>query len=183
MVLPMVPATNVFFTVGTLVAERLLYMPSLGFAILVAHLLTPEYEKAKHNDATQTEPHRFRNRGLVFAGPCTTFVVVCVASVRTQNRTYDWINDETLYTSAVQICPNSAKNHHQLGQIYDISGRMDEALEEYMEAKKIDPDFCDVDHNLGQHYLRNCQQIIFKNAEESFVFANQSTSYHDVGHP
>ena len=37
----MLPATNVVFTVGTLVAERLLYMPSVGFCLLVGHALFP----------------------------------------------------------------------------------------------------------------------------------------------
>ena len=38
---PMLPATNVVFTVGTLVAERLLYTPSVGFCLLVGHALFP----------------------------------------------------------------------------------------------------------------------------------------------
>ena len=36
----MLPATNLFFTVGTLVAERLLYMPSVGLVLLAGHAAT-----------------------------------------------------------------------------------------------------------------------------------------------
>jgi protein O-mannosyl-transferase len=35
MVLPFLPASNLFFPVGFVVAERVLYMPSMGFCILV----------------------------------------------------------------------------------------------------------------------------------------------------
>ena len=35
-VLPFVPASNLFFPVGFVVAERILYTPSLGFCMLVA---------------------------------------------------------------------------------------------------------------------------------------------------
>ena len=34
--LPFLPATNLFFTVGFVVAERVLYVPSMGFCLLVA---------------------------------------------------------------------------------------------------------------------------------------------------
>ena len=38
LVLPMLPASNLFFVVGTMIAERLLYMPSIGFSIALAHV-------------------------------------------------------------------------------------------------------------------------------------------------
>uniref|UniRef100_A0A2K6MHU0 Transmembrane O-mannosyltransferase targeting cadherins 3 n=1 Tax=Rhinopithecus bieti TaxID=61621 RepID=A0A2K6MHU0_RHIBE len=37
MALPFIPASNLFFPVGFVVAERVLYVPSMGFCILVAH--------------------------------------------------------------------------------------------------------------------------------------------------
>ena len=36
MILPFLPASNLFFTVGFVIAERILYMPSMGFCLLVA---------------------------------------------------------------------------------------------------------------------------------------------------
>jgi len=36
MVLPFIPASNLFFPVGFVVAERILYTPSMGFCMLVA---------------------------------------------------------------------------------------------------------------------------------------------------
>ena len=36
MVLPFIPASNLFFPVGFVVAERILYTPSFGFCLLVA---------------------------------------------------------------------------------------------------------------------------------------------------
>lgn len=40
MVIPIVPALNIFLPVGTLLAERLLFIPSSGFCMLVGQLLT-----------------------------------------------------------------------------------------------------------------------------------------------
>jgi hypothetical protein len=39
LVLPMVPASNLFFVVGTLIAERLLYLPSVGYSLLLADVV------------------------------------------------------------------------------------------------------------------------------------------------
>ncbi len=36
MVIPFIPASNLFFPVGFVVAERILYTPSMGFSLLVA---------------------------------------------------------------------------------------------------------------------------------------------------
>ena len=35
-IIPFIPATNLFFPVGFVIAERLLYIPSMGFCILVS---------------------------------------------------------------------------------------------------------------------------------------------------
>ena len=39
-VAPFLPASNIFFYVGTFIGERLLYLPSVGFCMLVANLGT-----------------------------------------------------------------------------------------------------------------------------------------------
>jgi hypothetical protein len=39
--LPFLPASNLFFPVGFVVAERVLYIPSMGFCLLVALGLNP----------------------------------------------------------------------------------------------------------------------------------------------
>lgn len=35
LVIPFLPATNIFFRVGFVIAERVLYLPSVGFCLLV----------------------------------------------------------------------------------------------------------------------------------------------------
>ena len=87
-------------------------------------------------------------------------LVLAVGVGRLRERTADWANDEALYTAAVAVCPDSAKNHHQLGQIFENSGRHQLALQEYHRAQQIDGEFCDVDQNIGQHHIRECQEAV-----------------------
>jgi len=47
-VFPFIPASNLFFPVGFVVAERVLYAPSMGFCLLVAvgfHLLIHHFRQ------------------------------------------------------------------------------------------------------------------------------------------
>lgn len=37
LILPFLPASNLFFPVGFVIAERILYAPSMGFCMLVGH--------------------------------------------------------------------------------------------------------------------------------------------------
>ena len=82
MVLPFLPATNIFFYVGFIVAERILYIPSIGFCLLIInglHLLL-----------------KFKRQNEKKILTIMVFILV-MFSVKTYLRNFDWINEETLY--------------------------------------------------------------------------------------
>lgn len=49
MVFPFLPASNLFFPVGFVIAERILYIPSMGFCLLVAYGWTRVYSSNKYD--------------------------------------------------------------------------------------------------------------------------------------
>ena len=67
LLLPFLPASNLFFPVGFVVAERILYMPSMGFCLLVGigfgKLTAWAQENLQSND-TRTE------RSTIEVRPC-----------------------------------------------------------------------------------------------------------------
>ena len=85
-------------------------------------------------------------RGLALVA---TLALLTHGILLTRARVRDWHDDLTLYKSAVLVCPGSAKNHHQLGLLYASAGNFSAAMEEYMRARHIDPEFCDVDQSIG----------------------------------
>lgn len=88
--LPFLPATNMVFYVGFVVAERVLYIPSSGLCLLIGLVTSTLWCTYK----------RYRNVILV------CFVTVLVAfSARTVLRNRDWQNEEVLYRSAVSVNP------------------------------------------------------------------------------
>ena len=86
-VLMFLPASNLFFYVGFLVAERALYAPSVGFCLLVgAGLALIEA--------------RWRRLGTV-----VSVLLLTVMAARTVVRNQDWRDDRALYTAGIQHSP------------------------------------------------------------------------------
>lgn len=82
LILPFLPATNLFFYVGFIVAERILYIPSIGYCLLVVngiHILMKKYIDQRQK----------------IVGAVT--IVLVLFAVKTFNRNYAWENEETLY--------------------------------------------------------------------------------------
>jgi protein O-mannosyl-transferase len=93
-----VPASNLFFPIGTIMADRLLYLPSLG---LLACLVLAVYAAAE------------RPRFAMFA-PVVLGVIVSGFTVRTWMRNQDWQSELALATHDVRVSPRSYKLHQLL---------------------------------------------------------------------
>jgi len=93
-----VPASNIFFPIGTIMAGRLLYLPSLG---LLACLVLAIYAFAP---APKLKP--------------VTAAVLCLITagfgIRTWVRNLDWKTDLTIAIADVPVSPNSFKLHRLL---------------------------------------------------------------------
>lgn len=85
LVLPFLPASNLFFPVGFVVAERVLYMPSMGWCLLVAHgwrLLA-------------------KRRAKLAAG--ALIFLLLAFSAKTYMRNWDWKTEYTIFASGLKV--------------------------------------------------------------------------------
>lgn len=104
MVLPFIPATNLFFYVGFVVAERVLYIPSAGYCLLVAlgcHLV--------EDRLCRRRPQQQRT----WLRKCFRFVLLLLLvlySARTIRRNQDWLTEESLYRSGISINPPKGRS-------------------------------------------------------------------------
>ncbi|CAH1103681.1 unnamed protein product [Psylliodes chrysocephalus] len=129
--LPFLPATNILFYVGFVVAERVLYLPSVGLCLLLGLASGTLWDCYK------------RQRPVFLCG----FVLVLVAfSAKTVFRNKDWKNEEALYRSAVPI--NTPKAYGNLGSVLSSQGRVDEAEIAFRKALQFRPNMADVHYNL-----------------------------------
>jgi protein O-mannosyl-transferase len=116
---------NLLMPTGTIMAERLAYLPSAGFCLLLALIC---FQVAK----------RKANASWLLLG-----IVLIAFSARTVVRNRDWRDNFTLFSSAVKAVPRSAKAHSNLGLMYYLSGQLDDADRELQIALRIYPDFGD----------------------------------------
>jgi tetratricopeptide (TPR) repeat protein len=113
---------NILMPTGTILGERLAYLPSAGLCLLLA-LGWNQLRLKKEMLAW----------GLLGA-------VVLVLSVRTVARNRDWKDAFALYSSGVRAVPNDAKMHANLAGQYFLRNQPDLAAGEYQIALRILPD-------------------------------------------
>lgn len=138
---------NILIPTGTIMGERLVYLPSIGFCILVALVWV-----------------QLENRRPEFAR--VLFVTALIAlSARTVIRNRDWRDNMSLFSSAVRAVPGSAKMRCDLGEEYVKRGHFEAATRELQAALSIYPDYPDaletygiVEANLGHD--ENAQKLM-----------------------
>lgn len=108
--LPFLPASNLFFYVGFVVAERILYLPSVGYCLLIGlglgKLINFKVHckgsgaKAKHK-IEALRHHNVRSMATI----SFLIILISASSLQTMRRNRDWRNEESLYRSAIRINP------------------------------------------------------------------------------
>jgi tetratricopeptide (TPR) repeat protein len=122
--LPLLPSLYIPGTGENTFAERYLYLPSLGFVLLMALLV--EWV-ASHKPS----------RSVLLAG--VLLIISGLFAVSTVQRNAVWRNDENLWRDVIQYSPNSAVPHYNFACALNAQGRIDEAIEEYRTAIRIQP--------------------------------------------
>jgi tetratricopeptide (TPR) repeat protein len=100
--------SNLFFPVGTHMAERLLFMPSVGFSLAIALL---GYRWAVRGAPSGKIPAFRRFKPVLSA----VVVIAILFSVRTIARNPAWTNNYTLFMTDIEHSPNSAKLRNAVG--------------------------------------------------------------------
>lgn len=146
MVLPFLPASNLFFIVGFVIAERNLLLPSAGFCFLVVIGF-----KKIENSSSKKSMVRF-----------AFYLVYVFFGFRSILRNYEWLNEERLFYSALNVCPLNAKVHYNVAKIAADQNNRELAVLEYHKALDLNPNYEQAMNNLA-NILRDEKK--FKEAE------------------
>ena len=133
------PTSNLIVLVGSTMAERFMYLPSVGLA---GCAVAAVYALGRRH---------FPNRPAAVRVAWAALGLVCLAfTARTYARNFDWQDERSLWASTVEVCPGSARAHYNLGLALErLPYELPEAIAEYQAAVRIEPDFAEAHTNLG----------------------------------
>jgi protein O-mannosyl-transferase len=144
----LLPVLNARWMAGNVLAERYLYLPSVGFCWLVGWLTVSAVDAVPKLSPQWRTP--VRNAFFVTLG------ALCVAGlVATVIRNKVWRDDLTLYTHTLQTDPNAYPILVNLGICYADSGHRQQAEDEYKRALQLRPDGLTVMNALGILYMED----------------------------
>lgn len=136
LVLFMLPSSNLLLPVGFTVAERVLYLPSMGVCVLASLQLSIAW--------------RFAGRGRIFIA-ALVLALVAAGVCRCWSRNADWQTAETLYRSGVSVNPLNEKLHDLLATRLHNSGRDHSETRFHAErAITINPSYWHAHATVGQ---------------------------------
>ena len=132
---PFIPCSNLLFPVGFVVAERVLYLPSIGFCLILAIALHSALPP-------RTAPH-------------SVALIVAAYSARTLLRNRDWSTKERFFQAMVRDNPLGPKGHYGLGVTINHSRDKEQAergVWHLKEATRLQPNYYDAYSDLGAHF-------------------------------
>jgi tetratricopeptide (TPR) repeat protein len=139
--------------IGSIMAERFLYLPLIGFVGCVVLTL---YSICRRVIPYLGVPPSAQRVQLQVVSRTALSLVVIAYGVRAFHRNDDWKDDETLWTRAVETCPNSFKSHKSLAfALYekDPEGKnIDRIIEEGEKARQVTDKTQIVLLHLGAYY-------------------------------
>jgi len=137
----LIPVLNIFPLSGIPVAERFLYFPSIGIAIIFAGLI-PEKPIFSFSN--------FRNitTSLIFLFVFINNIIFSISRIPV------WKNEEKFFSTMIIQNPDSPLGYHNLGHFYYRQGKWEKAEQCYRKAISINPYFPAPHASLGDLYFR-----------------------------
>ena len=111
--------------------EHRLYLPMFGFSIIVSYLVFHFLSNK-------------RSLALVLS-----LSIIISLGLATYLRNITWQNDTTLWSDVVSKSFHNYRGHNNLGNALKKQGRTEKAVEHYLQALRIQPDFAGGHSNLG----------------------------------
>ncbi|XP_076161953.1 protein O-mannosyl-transferase TMTC4 isoform X2 [Ptiloglossa arizonensis] len=132
LIIPFLPASNMFFNVGFVIAERTLYIPSAGYCLLFVIGL-----------------HKLCNRVSMQYVLFAYTILILLFFTRSWIRSDQWKTETVLFKSALHVCPLNAKVYYNIAKNAADAGNSTIAQYAYEEALRLNPKYAQAMNNLG----------------------------------
>jgi len=126
-----------------LIFEHRLYLPSVGFFLIITWLVTRFFAASGRKIAIKKESRHAMIQLVIF------IPVLLLLSMATWQRNLVWRDKVSLWSDCVEKSPNKYRPHSHLGHALLEKGLIDEALMQFKKALEISPDSAEAHMNLG----------------------------------
>jgi len=168
---------------STLMSDRYLYLPSLGFSFLLAVFIVRCLSGPQPSAGGLSR----RLRQVLIALLAATAVSWAAISVQRQA---DWRSAPALWSRVVAVYPEHDLGHFNLAYAYQDSGDLEQAITHYRRAIEINPRYAHAYSNLGVCLRAGGREkealLIFERARDleprrSEIWVNLGISYTNLG--
>jgi tetratricopeptide (TPR) repeat protein len=128
------PVIGIVQSGGQAFADRYAYISSVGIFIMVAWGAA----ELLHN-------WKYRKYAL----SVTASVILFVLLIQTRTQVRFWQNSISLFEHTLSVTRNNWLIHYNLGRAYQLANNPDKAIENYLEALRLQPEDPDTHNNLG----------------------------------
>ncbi len=135
------PVSNLFFPIGTIAGERLMYFPSVGICLFLAWLILKICRLAP--------PKFFEYTFWIMA-----LAPIIFYGILSYQRAWNWLTEKKLFTNAAQCAPQSVLSRTNLGAVYYLDGDIARAKEEWLLANKIYDGYPKAINDMGLIYWK-----------------------------
>ena len=139
--LALAPSANIY-PINAYMAEHWLYLPSIGFFLIVSQFICLLYKKGR----------------LAIAAVVLVMLAISFYSYLTIRQNAYWREPKTFYERTLHYAPDSARVYNNLGLIYKDMGRTEEAIALYEKAIKMNPQLPQAYNNIGNTYRDTAQK-------------------------
>jgi len=170
------PFSNLFFPFTGIIGERMLFAPSIGFAIVMAYLIV-KFSKSENGFA----------KGKKIAVFMLTSIIVIPNALIAVNRNKDWKDRETLFAHDIEYSAESAKANVLYANLLSRNAyeklassptnvkykkNIEKAEKHYRQALAVDSTYANAWYNLA--YLR---QIVYQDYDSSEAMFEKALEY------
>lgn len=197
-IVSIMPVSNLL-PINAYMAEHWLYLPSLGFFLILAKMLNIFYANSRtfcvaiavcllayysvltvRQNAYWRDPAVFYEMTLKYT-PNNWRIYNNFGNVYLKNGNYEKAMEA--YKTAIRLNPNLAGAHNDLGNLYGRLNKLEDAIAAYKKAIEIDPNFAGAYNNIGTiYYSMNMQEEAIKVLQKAISLdPNFADAYNNLG--
>lgn len=121
--------------------EHRIYLPSAGFIMVIM-------------TAVSMAVRKIRNRAVSRAIVAGIAGIICILGGAAYARNSVWKTNTSLWEDVVIKSPSKGRPHYNLGVAYTTQGQDEKAMQEFLAATRVKPDYFEAHFNLAKAYTR-----------------------------